>query len=58
MSSQEMISLALKAGCEVTEYDDHYCVKRTLDVSVVVTFPKVAVLVRELVAKIKDTLGL
>ena len=58
MDSQELISVALNAGCDVTEYADHFCIKRTFDLSVVVTLPKVSVLVRELVDKIMDILQL
>ncbi|MFR4354345.1 MAG: hypothetical protein ACLT21_06590 [Oscillospiraceae bacterium] len=58
MSSQEIISLAINAGCEVIDYGDHYCVKKHLDINVVVTIPKVTHLIAQLVEKVKATLGL
>lgn len=58
MGTQEIISLAVQAGYEVTEYEGHYSVMTMLDVKVVVTVPKVPVLVMELVTKIKAALGL
>lgn len=58
MKPQELISLAIRSGCEVIEYDDHFCIRKSLDVNVIVTVPKVAHLVTQLVEKIKNTLGL
>ena len=58
MNSQVLLSLALSAGCEVTEYTDHYCIKRTVDVNIVVTMPKMVFLVKSLVDKIIKALRL
>lgn len=58
MSPQELIRIAIHAGCEVTEYEDHFCVRKKLDIDVVVTVPKVTALVSQLVDKIKSVLGL
>lgn len=58
MTSQELISIAVSAGCEIVEYDTHYCVRRNVDIAIVVTVPKVTNLVMQLVERIKDTLGL
>lgn len=58
MTPQELVSIAVKAGCEVIEYDGHFCVRKTLDIDIVVTIPKVTVLVAQLVEKIKSALGL
>lgn len=58
MSSQEIVSLALNAGYEVIDYGDHYCIKKHLEISVVVTIPKVTHLVLQLVEKVKAVLGL
>ena len=58
MSPQEIVSLAVAAGYEVSEFENHYCVHAKLDVRITVTVPKVSVLVRELVEKIKTLLEL
>lgn len=58
MTPQELVSIAVEAGCEVIEYEDHFCIRKTLNVSVVVTIPKVKLLVAQLVDKIKSALGL
>lgn len=58
MTPQELVSIAVKAGYEVVEYEEHFCVRKTLDISVVVTVPKVKLLVAQLVDKIKSALGL
>lgn len=58
MSTQELVSIAMEAGCEVIEYEGHYCVRRTLAVNIVVTVPKVTYLIAQLVDKIKAALGL
>jgi hypothetical protein len=58
MSTQEIISVAASSGCEVIEYGDYYCVRRELDITVVVTIPKAKHLIAQLVEKIKATLGL
>ena len=58
MNTQEFISIAVDAGYEITEYDDHYCIKHNLNFEIVVTIPKVINLVSPLLQKIKDILGL
>lgn len=58
MSSQEFISIAAKAGCEVCHYGSHWVVKAKLDTRVIVTVPDVAELLDQLVKKLKATLGL
>ena len=58
MQTQQLISMSINAGCEIVEYDTHYCVRKNVDVSIVVTIPKAAYLVMQLVEKIKTTLGL
>ena len=56
MTSQQLVSIAVNAGYEVTEYEGHYCVRA--NISLVVTVPKVARLVPQLVKKIRAALGL
>lgn len=58
MSSQEIITLAVNAGCEVIDYGDHYCIKKNLEINIVVTVPKVTHLIAQLVEKVKAILGL
>ena len=58
MDTQRLISVAVEAGYEVIEYDNHFCLKHNLKVEIVVTVPKVTTLVPELFQKIKDILGL
>lgn len=58
MSSHELISIAVSAGCEVVDYGSHYCVKQKLDIQVVVTIPKMTYLVAQLVDKVKTALNL
>ena len=58
MDSQEIITLAVNAGYEVVEYNDHYCIKKNLEINVVVTIPKVTRLIAQLVEKVKAILGL
>ena len=58
MNSQELISITLKAGYEVKEYEGHYCVKKQKEMTVVVTIPKVEYLVKDLIEKIKEILDL
>lgn len=58
MSPKEIISIAISAGCSVVEYRDYYCVKKNIDVNVVVLVPKIPCIVKELVRKIKTALGL
>lgn len=58
MDSQEIISIAVNSGCEVTDYGDHYCVRKKLDINVVVTIPKATYLAAKLVEKIRAALGL
>ena len=58
MTSQELVSIAVRSGYECIEYDGHYCVRKALDINVVVTIPKVKYLMAQLVEKIKSALGL
>ena len=58
LSSQEFISVAVSAGCEVVDYGDHVCVKSSVDVHVMVTIPKVSYLAARLLEKAKAVLGL
>lgn len=58
MSSQEFISIAAKAGCEVHKYERHWVVKAKFDTRIAVTVPDVAKLVDKLVKRLKATLGL
>lgn len=58
MSSQELISAAAKAGCEVRNYGSHWVVKAKFDTRITVTVPNVAKLVDKLVKRLKATLGL
>lgn len=58
MDPQEIIVLAVNAGCEVIDYEDHYCVKKQLDINVVITIPKASCLITQLVEKIKAILNL
>lgn len=57
MNTQDLIRVACNAGCEVVEYENHYCVKRTFEISVTVTIPKAKELLVELVEKIRELLG-
>lgn len=56
MNTQDFISIAIEAGCEIIEYEKHYCLRHS--VKVVVTVPKVEILIPSLVERIKDILGL
>lgn len=58
MSSQDLITLVVNAGYEAIDYGDHYCIKRELEVSIVVVIPKVPHLISKLVEKVKVILGL
>lgn len=58
MSSQQVVDLAIKAGCDVVDYGDHYCIKRAVEVSLVITMPNVTNLAAKLVEKIKELLNL
>lgn len=58
MTPQELVSIAVRSGYEAIEYEGHYCVRKSLDVNIVVTIPKVKYLVAHLVEKIKAALGL
>lgn len=58
MSSHEIITLAVNAGCEVIDYGDHYCIKKNLEINIVVTIPKVTHLIAQLAEKVKAILGL
>lgn len=58
MGSQEFVKIVVQSGCEVTEYEGHYVARSYRETTVVVTIPKVANLAKELIQKIKDTLGL
>lgn len=58
MRPQELISIAISAGCSVTEYDGYFCVSRNVDVNVVVLVPKIPYIVKELVRRIRAALGL
>ena len=58
MSSQEIITLAVNADCEIIDYGDHYWVKKRLDVDIAVTIPKVPYLMSQLVEKIISMLNL
>lgn len=58
MSSQQIVDLAISAGCDVVDYGDHYCIKRVVEVTVVVTLPNVSNLATLLVEKIKALLNL
>lgn len=58
MSSQELIKIITKAGYQIEEYEEHYCVTGTVECSVVVTIPKNSHIIPELVKKIKELLEL
>lgn len=58
MDSQQIVDLAIKAGCEVIDYGDYFCIKREVEVSLVITLPNVVNLAAKLVEKIKELLGL
>lgn len=58
MKPEELIKIAISSGCEVVEYDSHYCVRKNVEISVIVTIPKVSQLVIQLVDRIKEMLGL
>lgn len=58
MKTQELISIAVYAGCEVIEYDNHYCLRKDFSANIVITVPKVSDLVVQLVEKIKELLGI
>lgn len=58
MNTQELISIAVNAGYEVIEYDNHYCLKKDFSANIVVTVPKVSDLVVQLVEKVKKLLGI
>lgn len=58
MNLQDIIYIAVSAGCEVIEYDDHYCLRKENDICVLVTIPKTTYLLTQLFEKIRDALGL
>ncbi len=58
MKTQELISIAVNAGCEVIEYNNHYCIKNDFSINIVVTVPKVGELVTQLVEKVRELLGI
>ena len=58
MKPEELIKIAVEAGCEYKEYDSHYCIRSNVKVDVIVTIPKVPQLVSQLVEKVKQMLGL
>lgn len=58
MTTNQFLSLAVRAGVEVEEYETHYCLKQSVEVRVVVTLPKVAYIATMLLGKLKAILGL
>ena len=58
MNTQQVVDLAVQAGCEVIDYGDHYCIKQTVEVSLVITVPNVTHLAVKVVEKIKELLCL
>lgn len=58
MSSQELIKIITKAGYQIEEYEEHYCVTGTVECSVVVMIPKSPHIIPELIKKIKEILEL
>lgn len=58
MTTNKFLSLAIKAGVEVEEYETHYCLRKNVEVLVVVTLPKVTYIATMLLEKIKAILGL
>lgn len=58
MTTNEFLSLAVKADIEVVEYDSHYCLRQSVEAHVVVTLPKVTYIATMLLERIKAILGL
>lgn len=58
MTTNQFLSLAVKAGVEIEEYETHYCLKKSVEVRVVVTLPKVTYIAAMLLEKLKAILGL
>ncbi len=58
MKPEELIKIAISSGYEVVEYDSHYCVRKNVEISVIVTIPKVPQLVIQLVDRIKRDAGI
>ena len=57
MSASEIVQIAVQLGYQVDEYPSHFLVKADLQVQVLVTVPKVSLLVGELLQKIKSRLN-
>lgn len=55
---QDIICIAVSAGCEVIEYENYFCLRKETDVCVLVTIPKTTYLLTQLFEKIRDALGL
>ena len=58
MKPEALIKIAVEAGCEYEEYDSHYCIRSNMEVTVIITIPKVKQLASQLVEKAKEMLGL
>lgn len=58
MTTNQFLSLAVKAGVEVEEYETHYCLRKNVEVRVMVTLPKVTYIATMLLKKLKAILGL
>lgn len=58
MSPQQLVSLAIKSGYDVRYYDDHVCVSKHNSLELMVTIPRVPMLAKKLVDKVKGILGL
>ena len=58
MNTDGLISVAVAAGCEVTEYEGHFAIRSHLDFHIVVTVPKGTVLIAEVLERVKSLLHL
>lgn len=58
MQSDRLIEIILHSGYDVSEYENHYCVSTTIDLSIKVTVPKATYLCKPLVELIKKLLNI
>lgn len=58
MKPEELLQIAIQAGCTYEEYETHYCLRSNLELKVIITIPKVQQLLPILVQHVKELLGL
>ena len=58
MQSEKIVELAIKAGCKVDEYENHYFISKSMEISVKLVIPKATYLLQQIVKFIIGQLGL